>query len=86
MANNIISENELYEPMKLWLNNYLTEKYPLYDVITIDSHSERLDKVLEKHGVINEMAIGIDIQIDVLGIAKKNKSVKLFFIEGPIFF
>jgi len=33
-------------------------------------------------GIINELAIGVDIQIDVLGIAKKSKDVKLFFIEA----
>ncbi|GHV04374.1 hypothetical protein FACS189485_09650 [Spirochaetia bacterium] len=82
MKNNITSENELYEPMRLWLKNYLIEKYPDFDVVTVDSHSERLDTILEKHGIMNAMAIGIDIQIDVLGIVKNNKSVKLFFIEA----
>ncbi len=75
-------EEELYEPMKVWLGQYLKDKYAGYEIIVLDTHSERLDRVLAKYGVVNEMAIGVDIQIDVLGIARKNKKIKLFFIEA----
>lgn len=76
-------EFDLYEPMRVWLHRYLKDKYPGYEIITtIDSHKERLDKVLERNGIICENAIGIDIQIDVLGIVKKNRKFKLFFIEA----
>lgn len=75
-------EEELYEPMCKWLEQYLKDKYKEYEIIVIDSHSERLDRVLAKYGIVNEMANGVDIQIDVLGIARKNENVKLFFIEA----
>ena len=75
-------EFELYEPMCIWLKQYLCDKYMGYEIIVSDTHSERLDKALEKHGVIIEQANGIDIQIDVLGIAKKSNNTKLFFIEA----
>lgn len=75
-------EEELYEPMRVWLEQYVRDKYKRYDVISVDSHAERLDRVLAKYGVIKEMANGVDIQIDVLAIAKKNNDVKLFFIEA----
>lgn len=75
-------EEELYEPMRLWLNKYLQDNYRGYEVITTDCHSERLDRVLAKYGIINEQANGVDIQIDVLGIARKNNKVKLIFIEA----
>ena len=75
-------EEELYEPMRKWLEQYLKDKYKEYEIITVDSHSERLDRVLAKYGIINEMANGVEIQIDVLGIARKNNIVKLFFIEA----
>ena len=75
-------EEELYEPMCKWLEQYLKDKYKEYEIIVIDSHSERLDRVLAKYGIVNEMANGVDIQIDVLGIDRKNENVKLFFIEA----
>ena len=79
---NVKSEFELYEPMCVWLKQYLLDKYKHYDIVTIDTHSERLDKVLENLGIINNLAVGVDIQIDVLGVAKKNEDIKLFFIEA----
>jgi hypothetical protein len=79
---NAESEFELYEPMRLWLQEYLEDKYKNAEIITIDSHSERLDKVLNKLGIVNNTATGIDIQIDILGIVKKKDKVSLFFIEA----
>lgn len=79
---NVNSEFELYEPMREWLQKYLEDKYKGYEIITVDAHSERLDRVLLKYGIINEIATGIDIQIDILGIARKKDVIKLFFIEA----
>lgn len=75
-------EWELYEPMCNWLGQYLKDHYKGYEIIVADTHSERLDKALEKFGIVKEQANGVDIQIDVLGIAKKGNNVKLFFIEA----
>lgn len=80
--NNVRLEEELYEPMRLWLERYVKDRYKGYDIVAVDSHAERLDRVLAKHNIVNEMAIGVDIQIDVLAIAKKNADVKLFFVEA----
>lgn len=77
-----MKEEDLYEPMRKWLEQYVKDKYKRYEVIAIDSHAERLDRVLEKYNIVNEMANGVDIQIDVLAIAKRNNDVKLFFIEA----
>ncbi|MEF9985651.1 MAG: hypothetical protein RR919_00030 [Bacteroidales bacterium] len=79
---NVKSEFELYEPMRKWLHTYLQDKYKGYEITTLDAHTERLDRVLAKYGIISDIATGIDIQIDILGIAKKNNAVKLFFIEA----
>ena len=79
---NVISEIELYEPMRIWLQQYLSDKYKNHKIITLDTHSERLDRVLDKLGIFNELAIGVDIQIDILGIAQKENNIKLFFIEA----
>lgn len=75
-------EEELYEPMRVWLEQYVSDKYKRYDVVSVDSHAERLDRVLAKYDIVKEMANGVDIQIDVLAIAKRNNDVKLFFIEA----
>ena len=75
-------ENELYEPMRRWLEQYLNDKYKGYDIIAVDTSQERLDRALSRYGIVCEAANGVDIQIDVLGIASKNKDIKLFFIEA----
>lgn len=78
-----MKEFELYEPMRVWLNQYLQDKYSQEEIITVDAHSERLDRVLRKYGIVYDVATGIDIQIDVLGIVKNSRgSFKLFFIEA----
>lgn len=79
---NVKSEFELYLPMKNWLQGYLEDKYKGYKIITVDAHSKRLDRVLAENDIVNELAVGIDIQIDVLGIAKRGNTTKLFFIEA----
>ena len=73
-------ENELYEPMRGWLEQYLNDKYKGYDIIAVDTSQERLDRALSRYGIVYEAANGVDIQIDVLGIARKNADIKLFFI------
>ena len=75
-------EEELYEPMRMWLEQYLRDKYKRYEVVSVDAHAERLDRVLAKYDIVNEMANGVDIQIDILGIARSNSDVKLVFIEA----
>lgn len=77
-----MKELDLYEPMRLWLQKYLEDRYHGFNVITLDSHAERLDRVLRSHGILYDIATGIDIQIDVLGIVKDKNCFKLFFIEA----
>lgn len=77
-----MKEEDLYEPMRVWLDRYVRDKYKKYEVVSVDAHAERLDRVLAKYDVVREMANGVDIQIDVLAIAKKQTDVKLFFIEA----
>lgn len=84
MVNNVKKEFELYEPMRIWLQQYLEDKYKGWKVITIDSHARTLDMYLEENGVIDDYpeTVGVDIQIDVLGILKKNNNTKIAFIEA----
>ena len=84
MAKNVKSEFELYEPMRCWLQKYLEDKYKGYKVITLDSHARTLDKYLEEYNVIDyyPQIVGLDIQIDVLGIIIKKNNAKIVFIEA----
>lgn len=84
MANNVKKEIELYEPMRLWLQSYLEDKYKGARIITVDSHARTLDLFLEKYGVIDKypQTVGLDIQIDVLGIIIKNRETHIVFIEA----
>ena len=75
-------EEELYEPMERWLNQYLRDKYKGYEIITTQTPNEYLDKALERNGIVIDAAVGVKIQIDVWGIARKQNTVKLFFIEA----
>lgn len=84
MINDVKREYELYEPMRVWLHNYLSDKYKGADIITVDAHSRILDLYLEEYGVIDDypQTIGLDIQVDILGIVKKGKKSSLIFIEA----
>lgn len=77
-----MKESDLYKPMCKWLKQYLKDKYKGYEIFVDDTSEIRLEKALAKYGVVCELANGVDIQIDVLGIAIKNSEVKLFFIEA----
>ena len=84
MSNNVLLEAELYEPMRIWLEGYLKGKYKDADIIAIDSHAKTLDTYLREYGILDfyPQSVGLDIQIDVLGIIKKNYDVDLVFIEA----
>ena len=72
MSSNVRKEIELYEPMRIWLEQYLKDKFKSSEIITIDSHAQTLDVFLEREEVAQfyPQVIGLDIQIDVLGIVK----------------
>lgn len=84
MVNNVTKEFELYEPMRTWLQQYLEDKYKGSTVITIDSHARTLDLYLEQNGIADyySQAIGLDIQIDVLGIVINKGKPNIAFIEA----
>lgn len=84
MVNNVKKEFELYEPMRLWLQRYLEEKYKGSRVITVDSHAKNLSVFLEEYDVIDKypQTVGLDIQIDVLGIVERRGMISIVFIEA----
>lgn len=84
MRKNVKLENELYEPMRKWLQEYLEDKYPNCQIITQDTSEIDLDVALDQYGLISEFpkTVGLPIQIDVLGIIKGKDKTKLAFIEA----
>ena len=84
MANNVTKEFELYEPMRAWLQQYLENKYKGAKVTTIDSHARTLDTYLEQFGIIDRypQSVGLDIQIDVLGIIINKGKPNIAIIEA----
>lgn len=83
---NVRRETDLYEPMAVWLKTYMEDMYShsRASVLVTDAHAWTLDRVLEQHNVIQyfPQVVGLDIEIDVLGIAKHKSSADLFFIEA----
>lgn len=78
-------EFDLYLPMCNWLHQYLEDKYKNCKITVADTHHERLDRALHRLGIMGEVvdiATGIDIQIDVLGIVQSKNGIKLFFVEA----
>ena len=59
-------------------------KYKGAKVITIDSHARTLDLFLEQNNIVDyyPQAIGLDIQIDVLGIVIDKGKPNIAFIEA----
>ena len=84
MVNNVAKEYELYEPMRAQLQEYLENKYSGASVTTIDSHARTLDIYLEQYGIIDHypQSVGLDIQIDVLGIIVYKGKPNIAFIEA----
>lgn len=82
--NNVTLEVELYEPMRIWLQQYLEDKYKNATIITIDAHARTLDCFLQEYEVLEyyPLTVGLGIQIDVLGIIKQKNKVSLVFIEA----
>ena len=78
-------EIELYDGMCHWLKNYLNDKYKnkRCNIIVVDCHSVTLDTVLEKYEIIRyyPQVVGLNIEIDVLGMVIWEKKAEIYFIE-----
>ena len=84
--NSIKKEVELYDGMCHWLVTYLKDKYKNKpcNIIVVDCHSVTLDSVLEKYKIINyyPQVVGLNIEIDVLGMVVWNNRAEIYFIEA----
>ena len=81
-----MNEKDLYPDIEKWLNQYLTDRYKEYTIITTsESSSKTLDTVLKKYGINIDELEGLLIKVDVIGILQKNNGkqddIKLVFVE-----
>lgn len=80
-----MTEKDLYPDIEKWLNQYLTDNYKGYDIITTsESSNKTLDVVLNKYGINIDELDGLLIKIDVIGILQKSENhddIKLVFVE-----
>ena len=84
MVSNVKYEYELYEPMRVWFQRYLEEKYVGARVVAVDTSTKTLDSILTEFGIIDQYphVVGLDIQIDILGIIYKRGKTYIAFIEA----
>lgn len=76
------SEENLYPQIEEWLNQYLKEKYKGYSIETTHKTSKQyLDIVLRSMGIRCDLAIGLQIKIDIIGVLKRGNDVKFVFVE-----
>lgn len=84
--NRVRYETDLYDPMKKWLEKYLSDQYKnsAESIIAVDSHSVTLETVLNNYNILTQypQAVGVNIQVDVLGIAKLKNRADIYFIEA----
>ncbi len=77
-----MGEKELYNDIASWLEKYLKDKYSHYNVkTTFDTSKYNLDVVLKKKGIIIKETLGLSIKIDIVGILRRGKNIKLAFVE-----
>ncbi|MCW1294229.1 MAG: hypothetical protein QXP07_00085 [Candidatus Parvarchaeum sp.] len=77
-----MSENDLYPAIEEWLNRYLREKYPKYQVeTTYKSSTHTLENMLREYGIRLSRAYLLNIKIDIIGILKDKNREELVFVE-----
>ena len=83
---NVSNEWELYAPMCIWLKSYMEGRYRGQNcrIIVEDTHSIKLDKALEQRDIIKyyPQAVGLGIEIDILGMAIWDTRAEIIFIEA----
>jgi hypothetical protein len=78
-----LREHDLYEPVRLWLEHILRQRFKRMDVRVIDSHNVQLSKLIAKLGVqkLFPQFNAWDVKIDVTGIVFNDKTGYLALVE-----
>lgn len=79
-------EYDLYEPVRLWLERILSQRFKRMDVRVIDSHNVKLSKLIAKLGIqkLFPQFNAWDVKIDVTGVVFDDKTAHLALIECKV--
>ena len=81
------NEEELYPEIRVWLNNYLQEKYGRDNwtiLVSEDSHKRFIEDALRKMGVSKGLFARLKIKVDIVASLKKRNREELVLVEVKI--
>lgn len=78
-----MKEYDLYEPVRLWLERILSQRFKRMEVRVIDSHKVKLSKLIAELGVQKFLPQfnAWDVKIDVTGVVTDGKTSHLALVE-----
>ena len=78
-----MSEVDLYEPVRRWLERRLKAKYRRMDVQVFDSHSKRLSRIVSDLGLqsVFPQSNAWDVKVDVTGVVSDGKHGHIALVE-----
>ncbi len=77
-----MDEKKLYPDIADWLRIYLKDKYSHYNIeTTFETSQYSLDVVLRKKNIVIKETVGLSLKIDIVGILRRGKNIKLAFVE-----
>ena len=77
-------EEELYPEIRVWLNNYLKEKYGKSRwsvLVSEDSHKHFIEDSLERMGVSRGLFLRLKIKVDIVALLRKGNQQELVLME-----
>lgn len=77
------TEEELYEPVKNWLQKFLEENTKSKFIKTFNGSNETMAKILIREGLADKIENGLlfDIKIDIFAVIEKKKRLRLVIVE-----
>lgn len=81
-----MNEEELYEPVRAWLERVLRGRYRRMDVRVFDSHRVKLSKMINESGLqrLFPQFNAWDVKVDVTGIISSEKKGYLALVECKV--
>lgn len=81
------NEEELYPEIRVWLKNYLREKYGRDNwsiLVSEDSHKRFIEDALKKMGVSKGLYVRLKIKVDIVASLKKRDREELVLVEVKV--
>jgi len=78
------AERDMYEPVCVWLNHFLTERFKNARIQVFDASTTRLSALIENHRLHEGLAPDWptwEIQIDVVGFVHTSTATHIAFVE-----